>query len=139
VAFEQILPTSLIVQNFSLFTEEQRILEGQPPSTTHVRVQREGPFFHIARHNNGAAHSGSAPHKSNSPLVPPPPLEELEDEPPDDELLDALPLLDEELLEACPLLLEEPVVSPPVPLPPEPFPPEPVSGKHCPDRHLNPG
>jgi hypothetical protein len=129
-------PISLIVQNFSLPTAEQRIPEGQPPSVTQFRVHRDGPFFHMERQRSDDTHSGSAPHKSSSPLVPPPPLlldellDELDDELLDEELLDETsPLLDDELLVTS--LLDE--------LPIPPLPPVPLSGKHWPERHRKPG
>lgn len=135
----QVLPTSLAVQNFSLLTVEHRIPEGQPPSTTQLRVHRDGPFFHIARQSKADAHSASPLHKSSTPFVPPPLLDEL------DELLDeALDELLEELLDAGSPLedeLDEELAIPP--MPPMPPPLElllaPSSSKHCPARHLNPG
>lgn len=124
LALAQVLPTSLKVQNFSLFTAEQRIPEGHAPSVTQTRVHRDGPFFHMERHNNGAAHSASAPHKSSSPFVPPPPLDELDAALLDDELLlEPFPLDEDELLLETSPLDDELAIEPPEP-------PLPLSGKH---------
>jgi len=127
----QLFPTSLVAQYFSAPTVLHRIPLGQPPSTTHVDVQRLGPFFQVGLHKSGETHSVSAAQRSSTsfvpPLDPPDPLEALEDAL-EDTLEDALEL-DALLLCAVAALLEETLDAPPIPpIPPVP----PVSGRHWP-------
>jgi len=131
----QVFPISLVVQYFSAPTALHLSPLGQPPSTTHVRVQRLGPFFHIGRQSSDVEHSLSAAQRSSStllPLIPPPdPLEEE---------LDELETVDEALEDAEDdaeeaLTLDAPPMppAPDPPAPPEPGPAPPVSsGKHWP-------